>query len=173
MLRKIPSLLFFIFAIALLVYLALPAPKFPTMLWDFRVSEEPADKESPLRRGYYTNLTREQLIPHYREEFGWGLMVNHPPEEAQVLIRDQTLSSFLEEIVHPMRESLFVNGFEPKSGKPVFEDGDMVYKKKVIIKYAQTNVFLREAVGIISLFLLWILSKEWVKTLKSLRWNFR
>lgn len=152
-------ILFVAFGIALLVYLALPAPSFPTTLWDFKPSEEPADKESPLRRGYYTNLTRDQLMGHYAREFKWGIRLNYPPEDAQTLIRDQTKSNFLEEIVHPMRESIYVNGYKPVGGD-----------FKVIVKYVPSNVAVRLLIGLATLGVAWLLIGEWVKTLK---WNSR
>ncbi|MCX6704633.1 MAG: hypothetical protein NTZ07_04305, partial [Candidatus Woesebacteria bacterium] len=68
--KKLAKIIFALFGAALLVYLVWPAPLFPNKLWDFVSSSEPADKETPLRRGYYTNLTREQLMSHYMKEFG-------------------------------------------------------------------------------------------------------
>jgi hypothetical protein len=173
MTKKLVKIVFVIFGIGLLVYLLWPAPAFPTTLWDFVPSNEPADKESPLRRGYFTNLTREQLMSHYVGEFGWGERLNYPPEDAQTLIRDQTKATFLEEIVHPMRESLFVAGNELKPDEGTFTVNGKVYKQKVIVKYATSNVFVRIAVGLLTLGLIWILGSEWVKTVKTSKWTFR
>src|SRR3989344_444777 len=111
MISKLFNFLFLIFSVLFLIYLSLPEPGFPVGLWDFNQSEQPADRETTLRRGYYTSITREQLMSHYSKEFNWGIRLNYPPEEAQTLIRDQTKSSFLEEIVHPMRESFFISGY--------------------------------------------------------------
>jgi len=167
--KNLVKIVFTLFGIALLVYLAWPAPTFPKTLWDFESSAEPADKESPLRRGYYTNITREQLMNHYSQQFGWGERLNYPPEDAQTLIRDQTHATFLEEIVHPMRESLFVAGNElgPKEG--AFVAGGKEFKHKVIVKYVTSNVFVRILTGLLTLGLTWILGSEWVKTVKVLK----
>jgi hypothetical protein len=152
------------FILIFLIYLALPAPQFPKTLWDFESSAEPADKESPMRRGYYTNITREQLMDHYVREFGWGIKFNYPPEEAGTIIRDQTYATFLEEISHPMRESLFVAGNKIPSGKSPFEINDKKFNQKVFVKYVGSNVFVRLPIGVLTLCLIWILGSEYAKT---------
>jgi hypothetical protein len=167
MVKKLVKILFVLFGIALLVYLAWPAPHFPDTLWDFQSSVEPADKESPLRRGYYTNLTREQLMEHYAKEFKWGERLNYPPENAQTIIRDQTKATFLEEIAHPMRESLFIAGNKVKPGKALFEIEGNKFTTKVIVRYVDSNVFVRLSVGILTLGLIWILGGECVRTVKG------
>lgn len=164
MINKLVKILFIFFGITLLIYLALPAPVFPKTLWDFESSTEPADQESPMRRGYFTNLTREQLIDHYAKEFRWGKQFNYPPEDAQTLVRDQTHATFLEEIVHPMRESLFIAGNKIQSGKEPFEIDGKKFNQKVIVKYVDSNIFVRLAVGILTLCLIWILGSECTKT---------
>jgi len=173
MMKTLVKIVFALFGICLLVYLVRPAPHFPNTLWDYISSTEPADKETPLRRGYYTNLTREQLMSHYAKEFGWGERLNYPPEEAQTIIRDQTKATFLEEIVHPMRESIFVAGNElgPNQGSFVVDGKE--FKQKVIVRYVPSNVFIRLLIGLSTLGLIWILGSEWVKTVKASKWTFR
>ena len=173
MTKNLVKIIFAAFGIALLIYLVWPAPPFPNTLWDFQPSTEPADKESPLRRGYYTNLTREQLMNHYTQQFGWGERLNYPPEDAQTLIRDQTQATFLEEIVHPMRESLFIAGNETGSSVGAFTIDGKTFKQKVIVKYVTSNVIVRVLVGLLTLGLIWILGSEWVKTVKTTKWTFR
>jgi hypothetical protein len=171
--KNLAKIVFALFGIALLVYLIWPAPTFPKTLWDFASSNEPADKESSLRRGYYTNLTREQLMDHYSKEFGWGERLNYPPEDAQTIIRDQTKATFLEEVAHPMRESLFIAGNELKPGTGSFEVDGKKYKQKVIVKYVTSNVFVRVLAGLSTLALIWILASEWVKMVKTSKWTIR
>src|SRR5688572_10976337 len=99
---------------AIAVYLLIPNYEFPNPPVDAVQSEEPADSESPLRRAYFTNYTREEVIQHYRSQISdipLLLRLNYPPEEAQTIIRDQTRSNYLEELAHPMRSSLYINGF--------------------------------------------------------------
>jgi hypothetical protein len=45
-------------------YISLPNPEFPKPPADAVQSNEPADVESPSRRAYFTNLTREDVIIH-------------------------------------------------------------------------------------------------------------
>ncbi|HTK03895.1 MAG TPA: hypothetical protein VL401_04000 [Alphaproteobacteria bacterium] len=161
MIKKFLIFIFLVFSIVFSVYLSWPAPKFPNTLWDFESSTEPADKETPLRRGYYTNLTRGQLMNHYSQQFDWGLRLNYPPEEAKTIIRDQTQATFLEEIVHPMRESLFIAGNEVKPEKGLFEINGKKFNQKVIVKYVESNIFVRLAIGILTLGLIWLLAKEY------------
>lgn len=171
--KNLAKILFAVFGVLFLAYLIFPSPPFPKTLWDFVASTEPADKETSLRQGYYTNLTRDQLMAHYARQFVWGIRLNYPPEEAQQLIRDQTQSTFLEEIVHPLKESLFVNGYEPKPDKQILEVNGIRYNQKVIVKYVGSNLFVRLAVGITALALIWILVGEWITTLKNSKWTFR
>jgi len=168
MVNKILKIFFILFSILLLTYLAWPAPIFPNTLWDFETSNSPADKETSLRRGYYTNLTREQIMNHYASEFKWGLKLNYPPEEAQTIIRDQTQATFLEEIVHPMRESLFVAGNKVKSGKALFEINDKTYNQKIFVKYVDSNIIVRLSIGILTLGLIWIVTSEYIKLCKNI-----
>lgn len=147
---KVLKLFFVIFFIILSVYVYPASPEFPQPPSGSVQSNEPADVESRLRRGYYTNLSRAEVIAHYEKEFNRGFLynprLNYPPEEAPALIRDQTKSTFLEEIVHPLRESLYINGFEPKEEQYAqFYEGTR-YTQKVIVRYVPSNNWVRLAV---------------------------
>jgi len=112
-------------------------------------------------------------MSHYAKEFGWGERLNYPPEEAQTIIRDQTKATFLEEIVHPMRESIFIAGNELEPYQGTFVADGKEFKQKVIVRYMPSNVFTRVLVGLSTLGLIWILGSEWVKTVKTSKWTFR
>lgn len=168
---KAEGLVFLILGTMFIIYLALPSPSFPTPSWDFIVSTQPADQETPLRRGYYTNQTREQVTSQYHKEFGWGLRLNYPPEESQTLIRDQTHSSYLEEVVHPFRESLFISGYIPTSDTEILiADDGLQYSQKVIVKFNQSPLPVRLVLGVLSVVSAWVLFREWRKTIK---WIFQ
>ena len=143
--------------------MVLPEPGFPAPPADALQSKEPADSESPLRRAYFTNFTREEVMSHYKKEFKWGLNLNYPPEESRTIIRDQTRSTFLEEIVHPLRESVFINGFEPKVEKDAINIEGLSWRQKIIVKLVPSNIFVRIAVVILSYVGSVILIKEWLK----------
>lgn len=141
---------FLAFFITLSVYVYPTSPEFPQPPSGSVQSNEPADVESPLRRGYYTNLSRAEVLAHYEKEFNQGFYyaprLNYPPEEAPALIRDQTKSTFLEEITHPLRESIYINGFEPKEEQYAQFFGGVRYKQKIIVRYVPSNNWVRLAI---------------------------
>ncbi len=70
--------------------------------------------------GYYSNDYREFVVLFYLKNY-WQksflpfppLRLNHPPEFSWNVIKKYTDSTYLEELVYPLRDSLYVNGFEP------------------------------------------------------------
>lgn len=166
--RKIPlfRIIFAAFSLSFVYYLLIPISQFPEKGGDFVVSTEPADVESVNRRGYFTDMTRSEVINHYSDKFSLVLFgfvrtsplrLNYPPEEARVLIRDQTRSTFLEELVFPFRESLYINGFEPKDDKDAIIIDGKRYRQKVIVKHVESSVLGRVSLGIASVILLYFL----------------
>jgi hypothetical protein len=153
-------------------YSLIPNPEFPDMPRDSVQSKEPADTETQLRRAYFTNLTREEIIAHYQKEFNRGtklptLRLNYPPEEAQVIIRDQTRSTFLEELVHLFRESLFINGFEPLTEKDTIIIDGVNWRQKVIVKYVPSSIMLRTIAVLLSSLSVFMLIKEYKYAVKN------
>jgi len=160
------KIIFFLISIALLYYITLPNPEFPPAPAGSVQSNEPADVESPLRRGYYTNLSRSEVISHYENEFNKGFSIytprlNYPPEEAQVIIRDQTKSTFLEEITHPLRESIYINGFEPKTEEYAQFFNGVRYNQKIIVRYVPSNMNYRIIVLALTLTAVVFLMREY------------
>lgn len=160
---------FFVLAFVVFLYLAPQSPSFPKPPPDSVQSLEKADTEDVLRRSYFTQLNRQDILKHYQAELGqieifgqkvpsYGL--NYPPEDAFWLIRDQTRSTFLEEIVHPFRESLYINGFQPKVDKDDIWYKGYHYKTKITIKYAPSPVWLRLSLLIVTLPILLYISQS-------------
>lgn len=133
-------------------------------------SNEPADLEEPTRVGFYTDMSREEVINYYKGQFEKSPFLsitppmsrlNYPPEEAKVLIRDQTQSTFLEELVYPTRESLFINGYRPRDDKtPLIVDGRK-WGQKIIIKYVSSSVVVRFVIGLFTMIFVYIVLFEW------------
>lgn len=105
-----------------LVYLALPQPEVVALPNALR-STEPGDTwQNPDQSAYYTNLGRSEVLEFYQDTFSLNLFgltlpsyrLNYPPEDSRVYIRDHLLTYYLEEINHPLRESLFVAGWNPR-----------------------------------------------------------
>lgn len=164
--KKILYLLLFVFAVFFLVYLLLPTPNFPTPPPGAVQSMEEADIETPLRRAYFTNYTREQIIAHYKNQFRYKpfiIELNYPPEDAQTLIRDQTRSYYLEELVHPFRESVYINAFIAQVPKDDIWYKGVHYEEKITIKYVPGNIALRIFIAVLTLGLIWWMIKEYAK----------
>ena len=145
---KFVNILIVILFLPLFYYVSLPNPEFPQPPSDSVQSDQPADVETSLRRAYYTNLSRAEVINHYEKEFNRGFSIyaprlNYPPEDAQLLIRDQTKSTYLEEMVHPIRESLYINGFEPKTEEYAQFFHGVRWNQRIIVRYVPSNILVR------------------------------
>lgn len=168
----------FVAELALLGYLSIPGPRFPQQMPGSLKSNEPADIEDPLRQGFYTDWDRQQIMNYFGGQFSkssLGLplpteLLNYPPEEAQTIIRDQTKSRYLEEFVHPLRESLFVNGFFAQKDTEVMIVNGHQYKTKVIIKLVPSNPLVREAVGMTALLLGFISAASLVSAIREAKY---
>lgn len=122
LLKKIASALFFLG----LLYVLLPGPysikDFPPLPNSVKSVLEGDTTQNPNIAAYYSQFDREEITDFYKSKFA-GMLVplikipsiklNHPPEEAYQYVRDQQESTFLEEYIHPLRESIYVNGYEP------------------------------------------------------------
>lgn len=154
-----------IFLLIFLLYLAIPAPKFPSQPPDSVQSLESGDVETPSRRGYFTNYDRGEVLAHYENQMKIEVLgielphyrLNYPPEDAQWLIRDQTKSTFLEEIVHPFRESLFVNGFESDDPQYAVSYRGVQFRQHITVRYSSSNLFVRVLVFSSSFGLLFVI----------------
>ena len=78
------------------------------------------------------------------------MRLNHPVEDAFQYIRDQQESTFLEEYIYPFRESLFVNGYEPRlanrgtaSPNDYYIYNGNKYSAKTTIRLYQTSLWSR------------------------------
>ncbi len=178
MVNKFLKIVFVGICLFFLGYLSLPNFDFPKPLPGSLQSKEPADTETPLRRAYFTNFTREEVLKWYESQLNKSSFLNlpistyrlnYPPEESGAIIRDQTKSTFLEEIVHPFRESVYINGFEPKDPKDAIFIENQHWRQKIIIRYVPSSVFTRVIVFIFSAILFVILFKSWVSSLRDIR----
>ncbi len=171
MIKKVLLFLMLLITLFLLIYILPQSPEFPKPPADSVQSIEPADTESPLRRAYFTNLNRAEVISHYQKEFNEGFDIytprlNYPPEESATIIRDQTRSTYLEEIVHPLRESIYINGFEPKSEKDTIIIDKVKWNQKIIVRYVPSSVWVRVIVLLASAILGSFLALEYINAKK-------
>jgi len=175
--KYIVKVVYIICSLFFLMYLLLPNPDFPEKLPESIQSFEPADIETAFRRGYYTDFIREEVMNYYLQQikyvtpFGKYMptySLNYPPEEAQVLIRDQARSTFLEELVHPFRESFFINGFEPKLDKDKIFVSDKSWRQKIIVRYAPSMAIFRVLAGLLIVSIIPIIYIEYKKVFTEL-----
>lgn len=168
-----------------LTYLIWPGPAsindFPPLPDSLR-SDEPGDTwENPNNAAYFSDLRRPEVVKYYKDKFSYlnifgfkipPLRSNHPPEEAFTYIRDQQQSTYLEQYSYPLRDALFINGFEPfdEKGKPWREGATTLYPheidfydSKTTIRYYGSSVSSRVVVYIliwVSMILLYKITKK-------------
>ncbi len=149
------------------VYLALPSPAFPPPPPNSLQSDEPADTESVYRRAYYTDYSRSEIMAYYKKQFQSSplgrlpllqIRLNYPPEDAFTYIRDQTQSSWLEELVHPGRESIFINGFYPTKPTEQININGVHYLNKITVHYYPSR-----AVSRLTVLALTVIAVIWLK----------
>lgn len=153
----------FFFAIYLLglIYLMPDIKPLPN-LSSGGISDEEGDTwQNPDQKGFYSNMTRSEVLGEVQKNTSIDILgfsipnyrLNYRPEEAGELVRDQLKSNYLEEIVYPLRSSVFVNGWEPKNspfyaGKPAKEIPDISlrgvpYDAKITLKPVNSNLVSR------------------------------
>lgn len=173
-----------------IVYLIFPGPIIPNLKPALK-STEPGDTvQIPGVWAYYTNLSRREAIDFYQKAFSRSSFLgiplptyrlNHPPEYARETIRDTLASNFYEELIHPLRESIFISGWIPsedkvylaQAEKPITEfliEGN-AYTAKITLYHVESPVWARLLIwtGIVisSLILAWFIVKfihsPWLK----------
>ncbi len=168
-------------------YLVLPAPKdFPALPQGVR-SIEPGDTGQIVNvSAYYTDMSRSEVLDFYAKYFSrstlWNVplityRLNHPPERIREVLRATQQSTFVEEIVHPLRESVFVNGFEwnndpftpPKSREQnIFVVNGKIYQFKITLFYQESKVWQRLVIFYLAIGLGYLLIEEIKEFIKRL-----
>lgn len=178
MIKSLAYLLFFLFSAIFLAYVALPTPLFPPSIpGNSLQSNEKGDTEDfGNRRAYFTNHTRNQVLRFHENQLStisWNgftipfltYRLNYPPEDATIFIKELTRSWYLEEIVHPFRETFFVNGFIPQVAKDAIVIEGREFQQKITVRYYRSELYVRFALAILSLALFYLLILEWHRTL--------
>ena len=132
MTKKIFYFLFVIFNIFALIYLVYPLPSLPDLPNSVK-SNLPGDTVQISHvTAYYTNMSRTEVMNFYKAYYTglFRINLNHPPEKAKQVIVDTIPSYYLEEIVLPLKESLYINGFEWE--QDVFTKPENRIKNKLI-----------------------------------------
>lgn len=175
-------LLFISFSVLLLAYMLWPGAE---RISDF--APLPSSVKSNLEgdtiqvsnvSAYFSDNFREFVIPFYFNNFQDlsrlpfpPLRINRPPEYSWQVIKKHTDSTYLEEFVYPLRDSIYVNGYEPfySDGEPKFwgsikfEMPEGAFFTKVTLRYFPSTILSRILVwfGIIaSLYWLYKLGRK-------------
>lgn len=174
------------FSVLFLVYMIWPSPgkvsDFAPLPNSDKSTLEGDTIQIPNVSAYFSDNFRDFAVSFYRDIyqnktflFLPPLTINHPPEYSWVAIKRHTDSTYIEELVYPLRDSLYVNGFEPFYsdgsekfwGSTKFEEGGNLWFTKTTLRYYPSNVFIRLIVwvGVLaSIFALYKTSKEVMKT---------
>ncbi len=182
MVKRFLKIVLIIASALLLIYMLLPGPDsitdFPALPDSIKSSLEGDTVQVPDVSAYFSNNYRDFVIPYYYESYQENtiipfgpLKLNYPPEFAFSAIKDQTQSTYLEEFVYPLRDSLFINGLEPveKDGTPRYLgggrfklDGKLI-DTKVTLRFYPSSIPIRVAVWLginLSAILLFIMSRK-------------
>ncbi len=175
MIKKI----FLAIGIIISIYLIIPSPILPPPdLPESPKSDEPGDTWQITNvSAYYTDKSRQTVINFYTQYFSKSpflniplptYRLNHPPEYAKQVFIDTKQSYYLEEIVHPLKESLFVNGFEwendvftpPQSrAQNALKFQDRIWKSKISLRWFYSPLLLNLIIFWASWVILWLIGK--------------
>lgn len=112
---------------------------------------------------YFSNNYRDFVVPFYSQNYQDKMFfllppirLNHPPEYAWIAIKKHTDSTYIEELVYPLRDSLYVNGLEPFNpdktpkfwGAIPFEEDGKLYDTKTTLRFYSSSIWVRMLVWI-------------------------
>ncbi len=135
-------------------------------------------EQVPNVAGYFSDNYRKFVVEYYQKNYQHNsylpfppMRLNHPPEYSWNVIKKHTDSTYLEELIYPLRDSLFVNGFEPfyEDGTPKFwgsaklNEGANLWYTKTTLRYYPSGGVVKVIVwfGIItSIFFLFKLGRR-------------
>lgn len=108
--------------------------------------------------GYFSNQFRDFVVPFYVKDYQKishfpfpPIRLNHPPEYSWEVIKKHTETTYLEELVYPLRDSLYVNGYEilRPDGTSVFyavprlEEAGVSWPTKTTLRLYTSNILVR------------------------------
>lgn len=169
-------IIFIVFSILLFIYMIWPQPlkiaDFKPLPNSFKSTLDGDTVQVPNVSAYFSNNYREFALRFYKDNYQGAVKLpfspyrlNYPPEYSFIAIKKHTDTTYLEELVYPLKGSLFVNGFEPyyENGEPKywgsskFAIGESVFDTKVTLRlfpspfWARFIVFLGIIASIIML----------------------
>lgn len=154
--------IFLIFSGLLLIYMLWPGPSKISNFKALPVSDKSTLEgdtiQLPNVAAYFSDNYREFVVPFYVSNYQEKsslpfppIRINRPPEYSWIAIKKHTDSTYLEELIYPLRDSLYVNGFEPfySDGSPKFwgstkfEVNGHSWFTKTTLRFYPSNYFVR------------------------------
>jgi len=149
MIKKTSITILIVFNLFAIFYLVTPVPKVPDLINSVKSDQHEDTVDIPNVSGYYTDMTRAEVMKFYRDNYGGLLKINlnYPPERSKDLFRINIQSYYLEELSIPFKESLYINGFEwendvfnkPENRSPLPYKGKD-YKSRITIRTFPTSI---------------------------------
>lgn len=158
---------FKVFAAVLLIYMLWPGRG---RISDFKPLPNSAKStlsgdtvQIPNVSGYFSENFRDFVVPFYIKDYQSNshfpfppLRLNHPPEYSWVTIKKHTETTYLEELVYPLRDSLYINGYEifRPDRTPIFysvpklEEGGREWPTKTTLRFYTSSILVRLIVWI-------------------------
>lgn len=141
--------IYILFSAVLLIYMLWPGPgridQFPVLPESYKSQLEGDTVQIPNVSAFFSNNFRDFVVPFYSGNYQNltkfpfpPMQLNHPPEFSWTAIKKHTDSTYLEELVYPLRDSFYVNGFEP-----FYENGDPKYWGAVKFEEGGQNFFTK------------------------------
>jgi hypothetical protein len=168
-------------------YFLLPSPQINDLPESLK-SNEPGDTwQNTDTKAFFTDWDREKVIGYYRDTFRLkignfylpNLRLNYRPEDTGTYVRKYIDTYYLEEIVIPMRESVFINGWDPKKSPSLAHlseeekkttfiviDG-REFQAKVTLKWYKSDVFYRLLVWTLTIIVIPFLLLNFGRSIKT------
>ncbi len=165
--KKTIYIFYAVVSAGLALYMLMPSQnaisEFPSLPNSIKSSLEGDTTQIPNVVAYFSNNYRSLSVNYFARNYMMGtffpfepLRFNYPPEFAFAAIKDQTQSTYLEELTYPLRDSLFINGLEPfdeitkekrfaAASDLVADDGN-TYETKVTLRYYPSKLWVRVSV---------------------------
>lgn len=149
-------------SLLLLLYMLWPGPtnisQFKSLPNSAKSTLEGDTIQIPNIAAYFSNQFRPFVIPFYLKNYQQNshlpfppLRLNHPPEYSWSVIKKPTDTTYLEELIYPLRDSIFINGFETfrPDGTPIFwsvpklEQNGKEWFTKVTLRFYPSNILVK------------------------------
>lgn len=146
----------------LLIYMLWPGPSkisdFEALPNSYKSQLEGDTIQIPNVSAYFSNNYRDFVTSFYSSNYQQKTLspfppmrLNYPPEFSWNVIKRHTDSTYLEELVYPLRDSLYINGFEPFNpdgtprfwGAAQFDTFGHKWDTKVTLRFYPTPIWVR------------------------------